>query len=240
MLSLIFVIPTTLLISWLFLDIGKGDGKLIESVNSIVVLWTFIALVYYAISTEQTKNQIASQNEFLRRPLINLYPGKDGQGARFFKLRNVSSVTAYNITIEPINLENVLHQFYLDPSQKILEGGGDTKALKLFSSDKRSFIAQSTDDFLLVLTKVNPPPPHQGLEQRRSVVFSINFRNLAGNRYHAIFKVYPVLHHTNEMVVDFIASGTGEVSYGNALRVAEERPIQESVYDRAVNNLHGS
>lgn len=236
----IFLPISIIIAALLLLVIGWKYGRFFETLNGVLIAGTLFWLWKYTKATEDMKRQMVLQNDYLQRPVVNLYyryapvkpqhPLQPKEGC--FALRNVSGVTAYNITIENIVIDNFTYKFFIDEQNNILEKDKDEKKLTILCETSNCMRMNDEVSFQRHFALQSLKADEVEDAKNRFTSFIIRYQSLSGKKYYSVFKYYAKHPLTDEVIIEFIASAEGDTTFEKAKEFCRKSPKQESVYKR--------
>ena len=213
------------------LQYGLRNNKMFEALSAVLILVTVYYLWRYTQATQEMKEEMTRQNEMALRPMLNLYLREIGSTADRFVIRNVGHVPAYNIDVEPIHVDGQVYVFHFSGENFILEGDGDERPLQIFSTTEQGNVSVETETFRSHFTSPASVSP-ETLSKSFSLfaIFLIRYKSLLGKKYYSLFKYYTRHPLTNEVMIEFVASGEGHLPMSVAWEKAEQKERRQSLY----------
>ncbi|MFA4941151.1 MAG: hypothetical protein WC582_00945 [Patescibacteria group bacterium] len=172
---------------------------------SIIILGLTGYIIYLYTKAAQETNSIRL------RPVLNLYLRGEG-GNEYFALRNIGETTAYNIQVHPIEIEGYTYEFTFKQSNFILESNGDEKRIFFPTRKMPNGGIQGTNMIWLKQHLVLKQLTDEAFQAvaKLYLSFLINYNNINGEKFYSVFKLYLDAPISDDLVIEFIRSETGE------------------------------
>jgi len=196
-----------------------------------ILAGTAVLIAWYSYETFYLRKEMKRQQDLAETPIVNLYlrGKKEIPNSEYFTLRNVSSITAYNITIDSIKIKNFKYTFYFDQPNIVLEPNGDEKPLKMNTRENQNMTMHD-----MVYFKSHFSIGLSGLAddemKDRFATFLIHLTNLSGKQFYSIFKFYSKTRVTKEFTIEHIKTGEGLISISEADKISESVEKRKSIY----------
>lgn len=222
--------PQPAIWSVITLILASGTFAFTRDPSPAILLATAILIAWYSWETFLLRTEMRRQNDSREMPIIDLYlqEQKQGQPSGWFVVKNISAEPAYNVAVEPIDLDSLSYRFHFGHANSILEPHGGEHALQMVTLIPHGITAYTIENFKSHFTAASFSRFEEVKE--KFAIFLIHYKNLSGKQFHTVFKFTTKSPVTSEFTIEFITSGTGALAKETAMALAAQQPKQPSVY----------
>jgi hypothetical protein len=181
--------------------------------NLLVVAATGVIVWIYTKAAQRS-------NEIQEQPLLDFIfketPRTGGARLGRLSIKNIGKWPAYNISIEPMMLSGYRYKFFLDnPVLGSMEEASPRAAVRTPTGATEIF-DQDLMWFLVRLIPQNLTPEVVEQAKNNPAFFIARYQGANGKSYHSVFALYCNLPPVGDIIMQFVAHGSGSFSLTDA------------------------
>ena len=182
--------------------------------NILVVIATAVMIFLYTKAAQRS-------NEIQEQPLLSLFFKEDNRaraGSRTGRLtvKNIGKGPAYNILFESITLKGYRYRFYLeDPVLETMQEESPRAVVKTPDGGTEGF----DQNLMWFLARLVPQGlSYEAIEHAKNnpAMFLARYQGTNGKHYYSVFALYCNLPPVGDILMQFVAHGSGNFSIKQA------------------------
>lgn len=175
--------------------------KFLDFASSIQIA-IFAALLWYSFETRDLKISSELNNELEQKPIVDLFfRTKTDSHEEYFRLRNSGKGVAYNIKVEPINIDEKTFNFYFNDPNAILAPLKDEQTIHIDARNGKGHLGSRQLDFF---KNTVSPQKVFSKDDLKEVIFLISYENAVKQKFCRIFRFYCTTPATNDFLIEFL------------------------------------